>query len=32
MEGFVEKASTTTGFVPLASLAATAQQAIPESA
>jgi Fe-S cluster biogenesis protein NfuA len=31
MEGFVEK-TTTTGFVPLASLAATAQQAIPESA
>ena len=31
MEGFVEKTSTT-GFVPLASLAATAQQAIPESA
>jgi len=32
MEGFIEKASTSTGFVPLASLAATAQQAIPESA
>jgi Fe-S cluster biogenesis protein NfuA len=32
MEGFVEKASTTAGFVPLASLAATAQLAIPESA
>ena len=31
MEGFVEKTSIT-GFVPLASLAATAQQAIPESA
>jgi hypothetical protein len=31
MEGFVEK-TFTTGFVPLASLAATAQQAIPESA
>ena len=31
MEGFVEKTSTA-GFVPLASLAATAQQAIPESA
>jgi hypothetical protein len=31
MEGFVEKTSTT-GFVPLASLVATAQQAIPESA
>ncbi len=31
MEGFVEKTSTT-GFVPLASLTATAQQAIPESA
>jgi hypothetical protein len=31
MEGFVEKISTT-GFVPLASLVATAQQAIPESA
>jgi Fe-S cluster biogenesis protein NfuA len=31
MEGFVEKTSTT-GFVPLASLAATVQQAIPESA
>jgi Fe-S cluster biogenesis protein NfuA len=31
MEGFVEKTSTT-GFVPLASLAATAQRAIPESA
>ncbi len=30
IEGFVEKTSTT-GFVPLASLAATAQQAIPES-
>jgi Fe-S cluster biogenesis protein NfuA len=32
MEGFVEKASTAAGFVPLASLAATVQQAIPESA
>src|SRR6202790_4612226 len=31
MEGFVEKTSTT-GFVPLASLAATAQQTVPESA
>jgi Fe-S cluster biogenesis protein NfuA len=31
MEGFVEK-KTFTGFVPLASLAATAEQAIPESA
>jgi Fe-S cluster biogenesis protein NfuA len=31
MEGYVEKTSTS-GFVPLASLAATAQQAIPESA
>ncbi|MDQ1406635.1 MAG: hypothetical protein QOG55_2264 [Acidobacteriaceae bacterium] len=31
LEGFVEKTSTT-GFVPLASLAATAQQAIPEGA
>jgi Fe-S cluster biogenesis protein NfuA len=31
MEGFVEKTSTA-GFVPLASLAATAQLAIPESA
>jgi Fe-S cluster biogenesis protein NfuA len=29
MQGFVEKASTAAGFVPLASLAATAQQAIP---
>jgi Fe-S cluster biogenesis protein NfuA len=32
MEGFVEKASASTGFVPLASLSATVQQAIPESA
>src|ERR1700736_1064691 len=32
MEGFVEKTSTTAGFVPLTSLAATAQVAIPESA
>jgi len=32
MQGYVEKASTTTGFVPLASLAATVQPAIPESA
>lgn len=32
IEGFVEKTSSTAGFVPLASLAATAQQAIPESA
>lgn len=31
IEGYVEKTSTA-GFVPLASLAATAQQAIPESA
>lgn len=31
MEGYVEKTSTS-GFVPLASLAATAHQAIPESA
>ena len=31
IEGYVEKTSTS-GFVPLASLAATAQQAIPESA
>ena len=31
LEGFIEKTSTA-GFVPLASLAATAQQAIPESA
>jgi Fe-S cluster biogenesis protein NfuA len=32
MEGFVEKASTIAGFVPLASLAATAQLAVPKSA
>jgi Fe-S cluster biogenesis protein NfuA len=32
MQGYVEKASTTTGFVPLASLAATVQPVIPESA
>jgi hypothetical protein len=30
MEGFVDKASTTSGFVPLASLAATVPQAIRE--
>src|SRR6202023_271822 len=32
MEGYVEKSSATAGFVPLASLAASAQLAIPESA
>jgi hypothetical protein len=32
MEGFVEKPSTIAGFVPLASLAATAQLAVPKSA
>jgi Fe-S cluster biogenesis protein NfuA len=32
MEGFVEKKTSTAGFVPLATLAATAQQAIPEIA
>jgi Fe-S cluster biogenesis protein NfuA len=32
MEGFVEKASTIAGFVPLASLAATAHLAVPKSA
>jgi Fe-S cluster biogenesis protein NfuA len=32
MEGYVEKSSTTVGFVPLASLAASAKVAIPESA
>jgi len=31
MEGFVEKTSTT-GFVPPASLTTTAQQVVPESA
>jgi Fe-S cluster biogenesis protein NfuA len=32
MQGYVEKASATTAFVPLASLAATLQPAVPESA